>query len=239
MIRSVILLSLFLATSMSSLVYSQNLYDYYLVRGSSKISDMDYESALFYLTKAVERYPDSADAWFNRGGAKYFLLDMEGARSDFNKALELEPENEDVFKWRGMIHHQLLEYDLAEKDYLAYLKKHDELFVHLKLAELYVVQKKFKEAEKILEAQSANGLKNANYYNVLGMLNEEKKLSEKAYSAYSTAITLDPQQATFYMNRGRLLHSLERKNEACTDWSHAASLGLESAMELMMAAQCQ
>jgi tetratricopeptide (TPR) repeat protein len=209
-----------------------------MVRGSSKISDKDYESAVFYLTKAIERCPDSSNAWFNRGGAYYFMLDMEAALNDFNKALELNPRNDDTYKWRGMIHHQQLEYPQAEKDYLAYLKDHEEVFIALKLAELYVVQQKFTDAEKLLESHRESCLKNATYYNVLGMLHEEKKEGEKSYAAYSTAISLDPEQATYYMNRARLLHSLERKDEACTDWSRAADLGLQNALELMRATEC-
>ena len=237
--RKCILLCLFIVHSIGSITYGQNLYDYYLVRGSSKISDMDYEGALFYLTKAVERYPDSSDAWFNRGGANYFLLEMEAAKRDFNRTLELDPNNTEVYKWRGMIHHQLLDYDMAEEDYLAYLSKNDEAFVHLKLAEVYILQQNYKEAGNVLSKVESRCVKNPNYYNVQGMLHEETNMTEKAYSAYSTAITLDPKQATFYMNRARLLHSLERKDEACLDWTSATDLGLESAIPLMITAGCE
>lgn len=238
MIRTSLVLLLLATTAFTPDADAQNLYDYYMVRGSSKISDQDYESAHFYLTKAVDRYPDSADAWFNRGGANYFLMDLQAAKSDFDRALTLDPELQDVYKWRGMIYHQLLEYDLAEKDYQRYLKTRKEVFISLKLAELYVVQHEYEKAEKILDAEKDQCLKNANYYNVLGMLHEETKSMEKAYSAYSTAISLDPQHATYYMNRGRLLHALERNDEACADWAKASDLGLESALELRMAAKC-
>lgn len=238
MIRRCLILFLLCTGSLAHSVQAQNLYDYYLIRGSSKIADMDYEAALFYLDKAVERYPDSADAWFNRGGAHYFLLDMASAKIDFNRTLELDPENTAVYKWRGMIHHQLLEYENAEADYRTYLKHHDEVFVSLKLGELYVHQKKFDAAKKLLSEEEPRCAKNPNYYNVLGMYHEEKKASEKAYTAYSTAISLDSEQATFFMNRARLLHSLERKDEACMDWSKAAELGLETAQELMLATPC-
>src|SRR3989338_1585898 len=113
--RKVLFICLIVLFQMRFEAIGQNLYEYYLVKGSSKIVSMDYEGARFYLTKGVERYPDSADVWYHRGGANYFLLDFEAALVDFNKTLELDPDNDEVYKWRGMIYHQQLNYAAAEK----------------------------------------------------------------------------------------------------------------------------
>lgn len=219
--------------------HGQNLYEYYLIKGSSKIVSMDYEGARFYLTKGVDRYPDSADVWYHRGGANYFLLDFDAALIDFNKTLELDPSNEEVYKWRGMIYHQQLNYEAAENDYVSFLKYNPEdVFVQIKRIEVQIEQKDLKKAEKALDELRPEHLQNAHLHNAYGMLYEALGNKVESYSSFTTAITLDENQAIFYLNRGRLLREQERTEEACADWGKAAVLGLDTGRQLCEAANC-
>lgn len=232
-------LCLYFLFQISSSALGQNLYEYYLVKGSSKIVAMDYEGARFYLTKAVERYPDSADVWYHRGGANYFLLDFDAALIDFNTTLKLDPSNEEVYKWRGMIYHQQLNYAAAEKDYSSFLEIHpSDVFVLIKSIEVQIEQKDLKKAEKALDELRPKHLQNALLHNAYGMLYESLGKGEESYSSYTTAISLDENQAIFYLNRGRLLREQDRSEEACSDWKKAALLGLETGQELYQAANC-
>lgn len=52
-----------------------------------------FSDAVSYLKKAVERYPNFFEAWFNLGLAYKGMDDLENAIFAYKKALELEPEN--------------------------------------------------------------------------------------------------------------------------------------------------
>lgn len=52
-----------------------------------------FSEAVSYLKKAVERYPNFFEAWFNLGLAYKGMDDLENAIFAYKKAIELEPEN--------------------------------------------------------------------------------------------------------------------------------------------------
>ncbi len=217
----------------------QNLYEYYLVKGSSKIIAKDYPGAYFYLTKAVERYPDSADGWYHRGGALYFMQELDKALSDFNHTLELDPSNSEVYKWRGMIHHQKQDFPHAETDYEQFLNDHPgDAFIRIKLAEVHIAQHQTKKAEKELAEILTKFPKNSNAHNAMGLLYEEEKNPQKALESFGTAIAIDGEQATYHMNNARVLSSMDRLPEACVSWKRAAELGMPDAISAYEAAQC-
>lgn len=218
---------------------AQTLYDYYLVKGSAKIVSREYDQALFYLTKATERYPDSAGAWYHRGGANYFLVNLDDALNDFNTTLKLDPSYTEVYKWRGMIYHQKAEYAKAGEDYALFLRDHpDDFFVNIKLAETQIQLKEFKKAETALKDILVAQPKNAMAHNAMGLLHEAKEEPAKAIESFSTAIAIDPTQGQYFMNRARILYAGKRTDEACNDWNSAYQLGILAAANLQKEANC-
>lgn len=234
--NKLILLS-FLILSLNS--YSQNLYEFYLIKGSSLIVQKDYENAIYYLNKAVERYPDSAAPYYHRGGANYFLMEFDQAIYDFDKTLQLDKSYWEVYKWRGMIFHQMERYDDAEVDYISFLRfKENDLFVHVKLAEVWIKKDELGKAEKALFGMVESHPNNQYVNNALGMLFEEKKNNSKALEYYRTAVAIDESQAIFHMNVAKVLNSLDRVSEACESWKKAAKLGSPEAAQLIEEAKC-
>lgn len=218
---------------------AQSLYDYYLIKGSGLIARKDYEAAEFYLTKAVERYPDSVLGYYHRGGARYFQQKLDGALDDFNKTLEMDPKNIEVYRWRGMIYHQVEKHDLALSDYQKFLKDYPEdKTVRLKKGELKTEMGKYKEAEKELRTLLEENPKNAMINNALGVLYKKQKNYEKAFQYFSTVIQLIPKHPIGYNNRAVVNQLQGRLGEACTDWKMAFLNGDKTAEQYLLANEC-
>lgn len=77
-----------------------------------------FDEAILDHTKAVELYPNFADAYYNRGNAKLWLKDFEGAILDYDKAIELDPNLAHAYTNRGLarIEKGCLEEALADYD---------------------------------------------------------------------------------------------------------------------------
>ncbi|MEQ9427080.1 MAG: tetratricopeptide repeat protein, partial [Cyclobacteriaceae bacterium] len=83
-------------------IYFENIFDKYSEKASQSylhlglcleiLGNTDYQSAVYYLSKAIELNPESADAYNNRGIAKFRTGDIDGAIADYDKAIELNPD---------------------------------------------------------------------------------------------------------------------------------------------------
>ncbi len=73
------------SASSSTYINMASVYDYL----------KDDEKALFYYSRAVELYPDDADAYLSRGLFYHERKKTKLANIDLNKAIELDPENKD------------------------------------------------------------------------------------------------------------------------------------------------
>lgn len=223
----------------SKLSTGQTLYEYYLVKGSTDIRNHKYESAKFYLDKAVSRYPDSSQCYYHRGGALYFLHQLDSALSDFNVTLEMDLSNYEVYKWRGMIYHQLNDLVEAEKDYRNFLDfSPKDVHVRLKLVEIQIEKGDLTSAESTLKKLLEENPKNPAVQITVGQLNEKRKNYKRSIEAYTMAITLDPTNGLPFYRRAYSYWQLDRLNEACPDWKKASELGIIDAAYLFESAMC-
>lgn len=228
-----------LLTVLHTSVWSQSLYDYYLIKGSGLIARKDYKQAEFYLTKAVDRYPDSVLCYYHRGGARYFQQELDPALEDFNMTLKLDPENYEVFKWRGMIYHQKEQFELALIDYNAYLAKvPKDKMIRLKAAEVKIAMDTYTQAEQELKALLKEYPRYALAHGALGDLYLKKKEYSLAYQEFSTVLTLNPENAEAHFQRGMANQLQGRLNEACTDWRNALLFGHPEAERYLNANAC-
>ena len=212
MMKTILLLIVILFSFQSP---AQSLYDYYLIKGSGLIARKDYEAAEFYLTKAVERYPDSVLCYYHRGGARYFQQKLEFAMDDFNKTLEMDPDN-----------YEVEDFDKALSDYETYLKiEPKEKTIRLKRAEIKTELGEYKEAESELKSLLKEYPKYPMLYNSLGTLYMQQNKLELAFQSFSTMIQLSPNNPLGYMNRASVNFLQGRTGEACTDWKKAESFG--------------
>lgn len=77
----------------------------------------DYQSAIKFYTKFIEKYPNDANAYYNRGCAKFYLEDYRGQLQDYSKAIEINPDDAFAYYNRGQAKDNLGDYGGAIQDY--------------------------------------------------------------------------------------------------------------------------
>lgn len=106
---------------------TQKIADFYFTRGRADVMNNDYDDAIAYLTKAIERSPFFAAAFHYRGVAYYFKDNYSLALDDYNRAIELQPESPDSYNGRGATYAKMGDRERAEDDYtMAELLKEPE-----------------------------------------------------------------------------------------------------------------
>jgi tetratricopeptide (TPR) repeat protein len=66
-------------------------------QGRRALDRKQYEDAISYFTRAIEKKPNYLEAYFYRGTAKSNLKDYKGAIADYDKVIELDPNHADAY----------------------------------------------------------------------------------------------------------------------------------------------
>ena len=97
-------------------------YKQYFDRGVSNNNSKQYIKAIEDFTKAIELYPDRADAYFNRGLVYQGLEQYIKAINDYTKAIRLNPYDTATYNNRGYSYYNLGQYEEALKNYAKAIK---------------------------------------------------------------------------------------------------------------------
>ena len=158
----------------------------------------DYNGAIADFTKAISLKP-FADCYVNRGHCKADLEDYEGAIADFTKAIELNPNDESAYYQRGG-------------------------------AKLFTNESSCPDMKKACELGSELGCgfsekfcQTASYFLESGNAKKNLKDYEGAITDFTKAISLNPDYAKAYINRGASKWYL--KQDYCSDYKKACELG--------------
>lgn len=198
----------------------------FIETGLAKAIRKDYQGAIDWFTKVIEKDNRSADAYYYRGLIKLVIDDNDGAISDFNKinmykdirigfydegianywqsikdfdrVITLNPNNAIAFKIRGDYKAIIHHYKWALKDYNTALE------LNPKYDEVYLFR---------------------------GELKNRQEDYRGAEEEYTKAIKLKPDNAKAYLERGNVRISLNDTKGAFADWEKAKNtIGIESEM---------
>ncbi len=160
----------------------------------------------------TDREASIAPEEYERAERLRTMLDA-GQRQDVIKELEafydieLSPA---MLALKGQIYASLEIYDKAEATYLAVLRRQPQLIrVHSDLAQLYLVQEKFKEARQHFSKAVALGSSDALVHGQLAYLNLTQYGPFSAITGYQTAMAIEPENQ--HWQRG-LLAALTQAN---------------------------
>jgi tetratricopeptide (TPR) repeat protein len=105
-------------------------YAYYN-SGVKKHNSKDYQGAVAEFTRAIESYPEFADAYKSRGDAKGWLDDSHGWMEDINRAISLNPNNAAYYADRADAKSYVKDWSGAVADYdkAVSLEPHNQNFV--------------------------------------------------------------------------------------------------------------
>lgn len=105
----------FLILLLSSSILAQENPDYYQLGGKSA-SEGNYEKAIEYFVKELEREPNNYYAWFNKALCETRLGEHEKSIKDFSRAIELEPDYYKAYMNRAIVKSNLTDYESALLD---------------------------------------------------------------------------------------------------------------------------
>jgi tetratricopeptide (TPR) repeat protein len=207
----------------------------YMKRGLTYFSIDNYPLALEDLNESVKLLPSNAKAYYIRGVCQYEMRDFRNADADLLKSLELDSTNSGAFNYIAAI-------KFTEEDYLGALENYSKVikldstnpqaYTNRGMIRHYL--KDYKGAEEDYDKAIKWDPTNATAYNNRGAA----KLTLQDYPAalldFDTALELKEDYADAYGNRGRARFNSGDKTGACEDWQKAYSLGLGSAMDLIM-----
>jgi tetratricopeptide (TPR) repeat protein len=94
----------------------ESAVDFY-VQGSAWMEKRDFDKAIEYFTKAIQKNPQLADAFNSRGGAWAGKGDFDKSIKDLNEAIRLNPQYVGAIGNRGNAWVEKGEYEKAIEDY--------------------------------------------------------------------------------------------------------------------------
>jgi tetratricopeptide (TPR) repeat protein len=140
--------------------------------------------------------------------------DYRGAISDINKTIELQPNDIQAYEIRAIAKKNLQDYRGAIVDYTKAIQLHESEYNELGIF-------------------NTTNFDIARRYNNRAICKEELKDYRGAIADYNKAIDNQPDDYSYYINRGLIKDLTGDKNGACLDWSKAGELGSERAYELI------
>jgi tetratricopeptide (TPR) repeat protein len=199
-------------------------------RGVESLNSQDYEAAIDFFTRVIDRVADNPGAYGNRAIAYEKRNDLPHAMADYAKALKLDPNNADLYSSRGLCFFRQGDYDRALSDFNEAIRcnAHD--------AEYYVLRGQVHGAKNTLDlalADFSEALKldplKAGAYAGRGLVYFKKKDYAHALNDYQKAIELSPKESSYYVERSDVFSAQKDYERADADLTVAIALDASNA----------
>jgi tetratricopeptide (TPR) repeat protein len=201
-----------------------------------------YDSAIYYLDRAVELKPDFAEALFNRGIGEINLKFFEAAKSDFSKVIETDSIHAGANLMRAVSEFMLKDYSSMLHDMEIALRTNPYI-----LSDFYFLQVR-KTIDKCIELKPENlsliaargyanyksgyfrlavndfamaldlSPKNSEYYKMMGVCRIYLNDTIRAESDLKAALDLDPRDAEIYYFLGLYANDLLNQPEKSIEY---------------------
>lgn len=185
----------------------------------------NYKGAIDNFTKAIETYPEYAQAYNRRGDSYYRLGYYEKAQQDSSEAIRLNPADANAYFDRGFSLYKLGNYNGAIVD----LKKAIELeptyadayyglgLARVKIKEKLTAMGDFSKAIA-LKPEFAEALIER------GILRRQLGQKLESFKDFDEAIAIKPDNAEVYYERAKARFALNEKQKAIADYTKAIEL---------------
>lgn len=204
-----------------ALKLSPNDLDALQVKTEILAAKRDMKGVYTVLTKIKETYPDKSIGYYQMGQYYAALKKYDEALREFDEALKRSADNLQALSSIISVYSAQGKPALAVERLKGILKdKPNHPFAHEILAEIFISQKQFSDAEKELqESIKVNPKWNVPYQNLAGLylMQNQVQAAEESYRQGLSAIPEDPQlllqQASFYektRNFAKAISSYER-----------------------------
>lgn len=184
------------------------------------------EKALEYYTLGLNTAPHNVALRMARGGLYLLMGNLDYALMDYSVVLEWKPNEPDALFMRAYIYTEKRLYREARIDYETLIKiQPDNEDARIGLVLLNDKDNRPREAMDQINAMLMAAPEHAILYAVRAGMEQSRKQYEAAEEDFSTAITLDPRNIDFLLNRASLYIETKREKEARADLEKAMELG--------------
>lgn len=193
--------------------------------GLAYIFTQQPDSAVYFLTKAIEIDSSLSDSFNNRGFAYSFLGAMDSSLSDFNKAIELDSNSSRAYLNRGSLYGAWKTYTKAIDDYSKAIELEPGIpeAYYQRGIMLYKVQK-YQESFADLSKAIEMGVSNEELLQFKGNAEYRLQRYAEAIKDYSEALKINPNNVEVLNNRGMSYSSLGDSIQASKDWESLKKL---------------
>ena len=185
----------------------------------------EYEEALPYFERVVEKKPGYAEAHYFIGVCKFKLGQYQEAVEAFYRAIHIKADFAEAFAGRGESYSMMGQYDKAIPDFKKALE------INPRYASAYSARggayyRKGQYDEAISDFNKAVEIdpRNADAHNHRGMAYGMKGHHDEAIADFNKAIETDPKYATAYYNRGFAYLNNLQHDQAIADFNMAIEL---------------
>ncbi|HET9531734.1 MAG TPA: tetratricopeptide repeat protein [Blastocatellia bacterium] len=182
----------------------------------------DLQSAIRFYTTAINIDPSLFQAYYQRGVALAALGRAADAEKDFRKVIELQSGFARAHRGLGQVLLDQGKTEEAERELARAVELDPKLSgVRLYLASALIKSNQPARAAEHLRAAIDQGEASPLTFALFGVALERSGKADEAFSAYSRAIEMDPDNATAREGRGRMLEARNDIQKAIEDYTAA------------------
>jgi protein O-mannosyl-transferase len=188
------------------------------------------DRALTAYSKAIEKKPDYAEAYYSRACIYYQRGQLEPARNEYSKSLELNPAQPQALNSRGAIYKTQGRFELAFQDFNQALELDPNLAdAYINRGNAYELTGRFDQAlgdysrGLDLKPGAAEG------YGGRGQVYLKQGRPDRAIADFDRALALNPKYLRAWVNRGNAYQQLGQQDPAIASYSHALELNPNTA----------
>jgi len=190
----------------------------------------DYETALPYFEKAVEKNTSHAGAYFYIGYCNNKLVRYQDAIEAFKQTIRINPDYVDVHYNLGVVYRKLGHHQEALESFKQAIRINPDLVeAHLNIGVIYGDLGRYQDAiEACKQAIRINPDDDRVHYN-LGVTYTDLGRYQEAVEAYKQAIRINPDDVNVYYNLGVAYRNLSRYQEAVEAYKQAIRINPDDA----------
>ena len=184
-----------------------------------------FEAAVQALSRALEFAPDSVDIWLALGLTYEMTHELGQARTAYAAAIDADPLNPKLYHHVARIELAQGRVEEAVQHYQRALNlAPDDLDAIIGLVRLWMTQRQFASAHRLLGEAMATLSRPAELYLMLGLVYREADYPVEALRAFESAAQIRPDSAQAHFYMGAQLERLQRGFEARVQLRRAIEL---------------
>lgn len=192
------------------------------------------------LKKVLTKEPKNSEALYIRSQVFKKLGWWEKAIESINIALKIVPDSMEYMSEAVIFNYEAKCFSETEKLCKKLIELNDKyIFAYIKLAELFVVQKRFSEALENIDKIIELDMNTPEAYIMKAKIYRENKLYEQAIDFIKQAITLSPDTNDYYSLIADIYFENREFKNACKYYKEAAQYDVTSAEIRYKAAKCE